>query len=102
VAGVNELLKFGCAANAADKIDSLARAGIGDAEDGIEHVLLQQGHIKLFDRVRGGGESRPEIQSVPFPVEIEAKLVFAARNPRTGCFDDEYSVELFEQTCRQQ
>ena len=64
-AAVHKFFEFRRAADAADEVDAFAGARIIDAEDGREHLLLQDGAIEAFDRIFGGGELGLEVQRVP-------------------------------------
>jgi len=55
-AAVHEFLQLRRATDAADEVDLLARARIGDAEDRVEHELLEQRYVELLNRVVCGGE----------------------------------------------
>ena len=58
---VDELFHFPWSANATDKIDSGAGARIGDAENRVKDVLLQQSHIEFFNWICRGRKARTEV-----------------------------------------
>src|SRR6185369_1157300 len=75
--GVDALLQFPGAANAAHKIDAFARPRIVDAEDRLQDIFLEQSDVEFFDRVAGSGEARPKVERVPPASEIKTQFMFA-------------------------
>lgn len=91
-AAIHKLLQFRRAADAADEIDLFARARISDAEDRVEHELLEQRHVELLDGVARGSELRPNGERVPLTANEETEFVFACGLGRAVGFDDKDAV----------
>src|SRR5262249_34045433 len=72
---VDQFLQLTHAANAADKIQSLAGARVIDAENRVQDIFLKQSYIEFFDRVGGGGEPWAEMQRVPLALKVEPEFV---------------------------
>ena len=72
-AGIHALFEFLEAAYAADKIDALVAARIGDAEHRRDEIVLQQAHIEARDGIACGDELRVDVELVPLALEIHAE-----------------------------
>src|ERR1035441_774999 len=74
LAAVDQLLQLSRAADAADEVDALAGARVGDAEERFEHVPLQERDIERFHCIGRRREARAKMQRVPLATKVEAEL----------------------------
>src|SRR5437870_3316444 len=72
---INESLQLSCPTDASDKTDARVGSRIGDAKNWVQHVVLQQRNVELFDRVGRRREAWTKVQGVPFARNIESKFM---------------------------
>ena len=87
LARVDALLQFGQAANAADEIDALVAAQIGNAQQGAQQVIRKQRYVEAFHRIVGN-HFRLDAQPAPASGEIHAELAGAGRMHTPGAVLD--------------
>ena len=96
VACVHQLFQLRRAADAADEVDALARAGVVDAEHGLQKAILEDADIEKVDRARIRGGFPREV--IPFAAEIHARVARKRRGFYLGRRDGEDAAHFRQES----
>ena len=79
LARVDPPLELAEAAPAADEVDALVGARVGDAEQRLDQVAREQRDRQPADRIASRHEIAPQLQPIPAPAQEHAELARRAR-----------------------